>query len=165
MTLRTVETASSAKDRTFRASKAGLAYMAVVFTVGFMLGTLRVLVIAPKLGELGAVSMELPIILAVSWLVCLRVTAYFAVPSRISTRLVMGGVAFVSLMSAETILWMLISGQSLTENLLRYRELAALLGLAGQIAFSAIPILQASCRSDRMSRRPNRQGGDEDVDL
>jgi hypothetical protein len=165
MTLRTAETASSAGDTIFGASKAGLAYMAGVFAVGFVLGTLRILVITPKLGELVAVSMELPIMLAVSWLVCLRVTAYFGVSTRMSTRLVVGGVAFVSLMAAETILWMLVSGRPLTENLRRYREWSALLGFAGQIAFSAIPILQTLCRSDRMSRGPDRQGDDKDIDL
>ena len=49
---------------------AGLAYFAVVFAAGFVLGTLRVLVVAPHLGEIAAVVAELPIMLAVSWIIC-----------------------------------------------------------------------------------------------
>ena len=144
MTLSTAETTSSAETTTSQATKAGLAYMAAVFAAGFILGTLRVFIITPKLGELAAMSMELPIMLAISWLICPWINAYFAVPVWVSARLVMGGVAFAALMIAETTLSVLAFGRPLTEHLSRYREWPTLLGLAGQIAFAAIPMLQAS---------------------
>jgi hypothetical protein len=48
------------------ALKADLIYVAIVFTVGFLLGTLRVLGLAPILGERLAVMIELPFMLGIS---------------------------------------------------------------------------------------------------
>jgi hypothetical protein len=50
--------------------KAAIGYFAVVFGMGFLLGTLRVLHIAPRLGEEFAVLIELPLMLAISWVAC-----------------------------------------------------------------------------------------------
>ena len=47
---------------------AGLVYAAMVFLVGFGLGTIRVTLIVPHLGETGAVLLETPIMLAVRWM-------------------------------------------------------------------------------------------------
>ena len=148
MTPPTARPASSVQEAIRRATEAGLAYAAGVFAVGFMLGAIRILVVIPELGELAGLSLELPIMLAVSWLICRRTTAYFAVPAGVSARLVMGVVAFAGLMAAETTLSLFAFGRSLSEYLLRYREWASLLGLAGQIAFAAIPTIQAcACHS------------------
>jgi hypothetical protein len=143
--------ASSVREAIRRATEAGLAYAAGTFAVGFVLGTVRVLVVVPELGELAGVSLELPIMIAVSWLICRRTTAHFAVPARVSARLVMGVVAFAGLMVAETTLSLFVFGRSLSAHLLRYREWASLLGLAGQIAFAAIPTLHA-CASRSAGR-------------
>ena len=54
----------------FRATKAGALYAIIVFVIGFMLGTIRVLLVAPRLGETTADIIEAPIMLAASWFVC-----------------------------------------------------------------------------------------------
>jgi len=43
-----------------------LAYFLPVFALGFVLGTVRTLWLAPMLGELAAVAAELPVMLAAS---------------------------------------------------------------------------------------------------
>jgi hypothetical protein len=43
-----------------QAAKAGLVYVSAVFPAGFALGVLRVLLVAPRMGEVGAVLLELP---------------------------------------------------------------------------------------------------------
>jgi len=56
-------------------AKAAFAYFSLVFAVAFLLGALRVLFVDPRLGPLQAVLLEVPLVLAVSWLVagrCLR---------------------------------------------------------------------------------------------
>jgi hypothetical protein len=54
----------------FQATKAGALYAIIIFVVGFILGTIRVLLLAPRLGETTAVIIEAPIMLAASWFVC-----------------------------------------------------------------------------------------------
>ena len=51
-----------------RAVRAGLAYFAVVFAIGFALGTLRILMLIPQFGELASVLAALPLMLFTSWL-------------------------------------------------------------------------------------------------
>lgn len=50
----------------FRATKAGALYAIIVFLIGFILGTIRVLLLVPHMGETTAVISELPIMLAAS---------------------------------------------------------------------------------------------------
>jgi len=48
----------------------GAVYAIIVFLIGFILGTIRVLLLAPRLGETIAVIVEASVILATSWFVC-----------------------------------------------------------------------------------------------
>jgi hypothetical protein len=45
----------------------GLRYSVGVFAIAFALGTIRTLWLAPAIGAIAAVAMEVPLILAVSW--------------------------------------------------------------------------------------------------
>lgn len=126
-----------------RAAKGGLLYFVAVFAVGFLLGAARVLLLVPRLGETIAVLIELPLILAVSWIACRFICERVGVPPLRSERAVMGGVAFALLMVAEIGLSMLGFGRTFAEHLDVYRHLPGLLGLAGQIAFATFPIVQA----------------------
>lgn len=134
-----------------RAVLAGLAYFAVVFAAGFVLGTLRVFLLIPWLGETTAVLIELPAILAVAWVACRRLIAAFDVPSRLARRLVMGGVAFLTLMVAELGLSVLAFERTVADHLDQYREVHAFLGFAGQVAFGLFPLMQL--RRGQRSRR------------
>jgi hypothetical protein len=96
---------------------AGLAYFTVVFAIGFALGTLRVLVMLPALGEILAVTLELPFILAVSWLASRWLVSRFEVEATFAPRVVMGGLAFALLMTAEVLLATLGFGRTLQEHL------------------------------------------------
>jgi hypothetical protein len=126
-----------------RALQAGSIYFLLIFGLGFVLGTLRVLVVAPRLGALAAVLAELPVILTAAWLVCARVTAGFRVPRSWQARLVMGGIAFALLMLAELGLSVVLLGNSLVDYLAAYRAVDGALGLAGQVAFAVFPLAQA----------------------
>jgi len=126
-----------------RAAIAGLTYFGAVFAAGFALGTLRVLVLMPRLGEALAVGLELPIMLALSWFACRWLVARFGVPEMLIARLVMGTLAFAILMLAELGVSTLAFGRSVSAHLDHYRELSAMLGLAGQIAFAMFPIIQS----------------------
>ena len=53
----------------YRTTKGGALYAIIVFVIGFIFGTIRVLLLVPRLGETNAVIVEAPIILAASWFV------------------------------------------------------------------------------------------------
>ncbi len=125
-----------------KAVLAGLVYFAVVFAVAFVAGVVRVLVVAPAVGAVGAVLLELPVILAVSWWVCGHLLKRFDLGNRPVERLVMGLVAFVVLQAAEMLLAVLAFGQSPAQYVAAFATLAGGLGLAGQIAFAVIPLVR-----------------------
>lgn len=123
--------------------KAGAAYFAIVFAAGFALGTVRTLFLAPRFGELFAVVLELPVMLAVSWIACGWVLVRFAVPRDTGSRLGMGGVAFGLLMLAEVVLSVYAFGRSVSEYADALMTPHGLIGLGGQVIFGALPWVRA----------------------
>lgn len=151
---------------------AGAAYAAVAFAAGFVLGTLRVLVVAPRLGELGAVALEVPVMLAVSWLACARLERRFAVPRAAGARLAMGATGFVLLQAAEVALGGVAFGRGPAEQLDALAHAPGAIGLVAQLAFAAIPIVRLARRErgrgaamidgrDRGARPPRARRRDE----
>ncbi|HEV2533406.1 hypothetical protein [Phenylobacterium sp.] len=122
------------------AIKAGGAYFAVVFPVAFLVGMVRVLFAAPRLGALVAVALEIPLILALSWIACGYILRRIPVRGR-GGRLAMGGFAFLVLMVAEAALDLAL-GRTLAAHFAAMGEPAGLLGLAGQAAFGLAPLVR-----------------------
>lgn len=125
--------------RTFGAAGA---YFGLVFAIGFALGTLRVLWVIPWLGEGPAVALELPVMLAASWLACGWTVRRFAPDPALGSRLALGAIAFAMLMAAEGFLSVAAFGRTLAEHLAGYRQPLALWGLSAQIAFAVFPALR-----------------------
>jgi hypothetical protein len=126
------------------ALRAGLAYTLVVFAVAFVLGVVRVLLVAPRTGALAAVALEVPVTLAVSWAVCSRLVRRFGVGDGAADRAGMGVAAFALLLALEWALALFVFGRSVEETLSTYRSAAGILGLAGQVGFALVPLLQRS---------------------
>jgi hypothetical protein len=87
--------------RLLRAIKAGALYAITVFSIGFILGTIRVLLLAQRVGETTAVIAEAPIMLTASWFVCRWCVNRLDVRRTVAARSWMGLVAFLVLMPAE----------------------------------------------------------------
>lgn len=120
---------------------AGFVYFAVIFALGFMLGTVRTLFLTPALGEFGAVLLELPVMLAASWIACgVIVRRLKPAPARFQ-RAVMGAAAFTFLMSAEIALALLVFASTPAQLLAGWAAPAGMAGLVGQFAFAVFPIL------------------------
>jgi len=121
---------------------AGLAYFGTVFAAGFAMGALRVAFVAPNIGETTAVLLELPIMLALSWIACRWLTDGLDVARSMLARSVMGGLGLVLLLLAEFAFSNILLGRTLSQHLEQYREMPAILGLLGQLAFAAFPAVQ-----------------------
>jgi hypothetical protein len=124
------------------ALKAAAAYFCTTFAAGFLLGTMRTLLVEPKTGALGAVALELPLMLAVSWIACGWALRRFEVESGFSPRLVMGLVALALLLVAELWVSTALAGRSLGEHLALYLTAPALLGLTAQLAYAVFPLVR-----------------------
>ena len=121
--------------------KAGVAYFSGVFLVGFVLGFARVIVVVPRIGALRAVALELPIMLAISWIACGWVLRRFAPGAKPRARTAMGLIAFVLLMLAEAIL-AIATGGTLTSLVASLATPEGALGLSGQAIFALMPLMR-----------------------
>jgi hypothetical protein len=100
---------------TGQVARAGLAYFALVFGAGFLLGPLRILFLVPRVGERAAELLELPVMVGLSWLAARWVTRRLAVPPSTGVRLGMGVVAGALLLAAEFALVLPLRGLTLAE--------------------------------------------------
>ena len=113
-------------------------YFLIVFTFAFLMGVARLLVIAPWLGPVAAVMIEVPILMAVSWLV-----SRYLLGDLVLTLLklaVMGFTAFVLTMASEALLAALLQGNSVSAWAASVATPLGLVGLAAQIIFALMPI-------------------------
>ncbi len=121
------------------AVRAGLLYFALVFLVGFIMGTARTLVLQPKFGEATAIWMEVPFMVAVSVVAARFVVHRMAVPAQLGSRLMMGLIAFAFLMLAELFLGTLLAGSGPGITLAAMVSPARLPGFLMQLLFAALP--------------------------
>jgi len=129
----------------FTAIKAGAAYFFMVFALGFVLGTIRVLWLVPMMGEAAAVAAEQPVILTASWLAARwLVQRYDMVRAR--DRLTMGASAFALLMIAELLLAVSLFGQTPGQWLGGIMTMPGPIGLAGQMMFGLMPLVVRGVR-------------------
>ena len=122
----------------------GLRYFAGVFAVGFLLGTIRTLWLAPAIGDLAAVAVELPVMIGASWWWGRRLLARQKLSQ--AGRAVMGGSAFLLLMLAEFGLAQAF-GRAPGVYWASFFTPAGLLGLAGQLVFAALPLFIKPARA------------------
>ncbi|WP_349369667.1 hypothetical protein [Salinarimonas sp.] len=126
-----------------RALLAGLAYFAIVFAAGFALGVFRAFLLTPALGHLGAVIVELPVIIAISAIAARWLVRRLAVPPALGARAAMGALAFALLMVAELGLSIALFGRTPGEHWATYGQLPAQLGLLGQVVYGLLPLFVA----------------------
>ena len=127
--------------------RAGLVYTLGAFIFAFAIGSVRVTMVAPRIGALLAVALEVPIVLGVGWFFARWCTRRFNLGSEPWTRIRMGIVAFIVLMVLELAVAMFAFGEALDQYFAKFATAPGLLGLAGQLCFAALPWLQCHRRS------------------
>ena len=121
--------------------QAAISYFAIVFVAGFVLGTIRTLIIAPQTGELTAVAMELPLMIAISWWACGVVVHRLKPASEVPSRLAIGLIALALLLVAEVAVSLGL-GLTLRQHVALYATTPVQLGLFGQLLFALFPLLR-----------------------
>ncbi len=128
-----------------RVLAAGAAYGFAAFAIGFALGAARVTLVAPRLGELSGVLIELPIILTLTWFVSGWVMRRLGGAVGMAGAAMIGGLALAVLLGCEYALAAAL-GRSLQAFLAAMATPAGLVGLAGQVMFACFPALRVALR-------------------
>ena len=123
--------------------KAGALYFVAVFGAGFVLGSVRILWVAPQLGARMAELLEVPLMLAVTTVAARWVVRKFVVPSSPSKRLGMGVIALSLMLVAEFSLAFWIRGLSIGEYLAGRDPVAGTVYYMMLGVFAAMPLLVA----------------------
>jgi len=101
--------------KSHRIVKAAGLYFALVFGAGFVLGTMRVLLLVPAVGTRTAELLEMPIMCMVIMLSARWVTQHLQVPPTASSRLGMGGMALAMVLSLDFTVVLWIRGLSFSQ--------------------------------------------------
>lgn len=103
------------------------------------MGVLRTVAVAPFIGQTAAVLLEVPIVIAASWIA----TRYLLrnVSFNFRQLMVAGAIAFALTMASEAALAETIRGQNLIEWVTSVLSPLGLVGLVGQLIFAAMPVM------------------------
>lgn len=119
--------------------KAGLAYFALVFGAGFVLGALRVTLLVPQLGERVAELAEMPVMFVVILFSARFVVRRFSVPPAMPARLGFGLLALVLLLTAELVLAVILQERSLADYATSRDPVSGSVYLAMLVLFALTP--------------------------
>jgi len=120
----------------------GVLYFALVFGAGFVLGPIRILWVAPRLGTRTAELMEYPVMLGVIIAAARWIVLKFAVPPTPALRVAMGLLALALLVIAELSL-VRVRGLSIREYIAKRDRLSGSIYYALLVIFAITPLLVA----------------------
>ena len=110
-----------------------------MFGAGFCFGIIRVLLVAPSIGELPAVLVELPFMVLICWLLS---KFYIQKLDSMRSGVYVGVTAFATLMLFEVALSVIVFENSLEETLQDLKTTKGKIGLVGQLLSSSFPVIQ-----------------------
>ena len=132
-----------------RTIKAGMTYFCLAFGAGFIMGTIRVPFLVPRLGERVAVLIEMPFMFIVIVLAARFITKRFALPATIMVRLTTGFLALGLLITAELLLAVALQDRSLGEYVSSRDPVSGSVYLAMLALFAAMTLVITRLRFGR----------------
>ena len=123
--------------------KAAAAYFALVLGTGFVLGTIRVPFLVPRLGERYAELLEMPIMFVVVVMAARYVVRRFRLPPRLSVRLLVGFTALLISVVAELLLAATLQDLSVGQYLASRDPLSGSVYLFVLLLFALMPCILA----------------------
>jgi hypothetical protein len=129
-------------------ARLAFAYFASIFVVGFLLGAVRTLWIAPRLGERAAELVELPLMVGASFLVA-RALISRSTGVGIGAAALVGLAALALLLCAELAVVAFVRGQTLADYVASRDPLSGFAYVLALLLFAAMPALISRRRSWR----------------
>jgi len=131
-------------DRTYqviRVVRAAVLYFAVVFAAGFILGTLRFILVIPLVGTRAAELIEMPVMLAICYFTASWLIARLAIPFTIVGRLGIGLIALAMLLGAELGIVLWLQHLSLSDYLRDRDPVSGTAYVVSLLLFAAFPLI------------------------
>ncbi|HYO28349.1 MAG TPA: hypothetical protein VER68_08745 [Azonexus sp.] len=130
-----------------RTIKAGIAYFALVFGAGFVLGSIRVPFLVPRLGERAAELVEMPFMFVVILVSARFIIRRFSLPANALPRLGAGSLALGLLVAAEVLLAVALQDRSLGEYVASRDPVSGMVYLSMLALFALMPLVLARLSS------------------
>ncbi len=119
---------------------AATVYFFTLFALGFVLGTVRVLIVVPQIGDLAATLMEVPVMLGAAFFLCRWVVGRWQVSPDLAARGAMALWFLLLLVLFETLLGIALFGRTLAEIWSGLATPAGLIGLTAQAIAALLPL-------------------------
>ena len=123
-------------------------YFALVFGTGFLLGSVRVPFIVPRIGERYAELAEMPLMFIAIFFASRHVLRKYCQKTGTVGLIAMGVIALLLLVSSELLLAVSLAGWEVTEYIASRDKISGSVYLAMLILFAAMPWLQARKRNN-----------------
>ena len=127
--------------RAARIFSAGTAYFALVFGAGFVLGTIRVPILVPRVGERIAELIETPFMFIVVVMAARFIARRFALPTHTFIRLGVGVVALGLLVVAEFLLALAIQDKPIGEYIASRGPVSGTVFVVMLVLFALMPLI------------------------
>ena len=124
-----------------QALKPGLVYFLLVFGTGFVLGTVRVLLIVPLVGHRTAEHLEMPLMLIATVLAARWTIRRFPEPRTSASRLAIGGIALGFMLAGEMAVGIGLRGMTAAEVFLNKDPVSGAAYYVSLLLFAAMPWL------------------------
>jgi hypothetical protein len=122
-----------------RALAGATVYLLILFALGFALGIVRVTQLIPRIGELAATLAEVPVMPTAAYFICRWSIRHWQVVHTPAVRWAMVGWFLLLLAVFETVLGMMLFGQTMEEVAAALATPAGMLGLTAQIIAALLP--------------------------
>lgn len=113
----------------------------LVFGAGFVLGPIRILLVAPKVGNRAAELLECPVMILITFVAARWIVVRFGVSKSMPVRLGIGVFALVLLIGAEIAVGMALRGMSLSEVIMNRDPVSGSAYFLSLVLFGLMPAL------------------------
>lgn len=124
-----------------QALRPGIIYFLLVFGAGFVLGTVRVLLIVPHVGHRTAELLEMPLMLTATVLAARWITRRFPEARTSAARLAIGGIALGLMLAGEMAVGIGLRGMTAADIVLNRDPVSGTAYYVSLILFAAMPWL------------------------